>query len=110
MQKLNENPTNADVAYAGLLRRNDDALQIITALRNVALSNLEKADLVKAGFARLQNNPNAACQQHIQQVTQRNCEMIADLQRSVSNATQKQHASAWFGKFATQFSSLTLAN
>lgn len=102
-EKLEERPTQPDIAYAEILRRSQDLSQTITALRETALSDSQKSDLIKKGFARLQYSPNEAYQQYAKQLTQSTCELIADL-HAVTDKKQKQHAITWFGKFVTQLS------
>jgi hypothetical protein len=108
-KKLEDTHTQPSIAYDEMLRRNEDAYQIITTLQKGTLSDSQKTDLVKEGFLRLTDSPNPTYRQHAKQVTQRTCEIISHL-HALTNATQKQHASAWFGKLITQLSNFRTAN
>jgi DNA polymerase elongation subunit (family B) len=105
-QKLQETPTQPNIVYAEILRRNEDIVQIIIALRENTLNEEQKTALIKAGFARLQESPNKLYQEHANQINQRTCEIIADV-HDFSDAKQKKHASHWFGQFEQQLLSLS---
>ncbi|MFD0913373.1 DUF6279 family lipoprotein [Methylophilus luteus] len=98
---------NSDPAliYAEILRRDEDALNILKAIQNPAVSTEEKTQLVRAGFERMQHSPNQAYQAHIDKITQQTCATIASLQ---ANATAKQrlHAQHWVEDYKTQFTTL----
>jgi hypothetical protein len=87
------------------LRRDEDALNILKALRNPASSNEEKTQLVRAGFERMQNSPNTAYQAYIDKLTQQTCETIASLHASTT-AKQRLHAQQWVEDYKTQFTQL----
>ncbi len=93
------------LAYAEILRRNEDVYQIVTALHNQSLSTENKSQLVKQGFERLKSSPNPAYQVYANQVKQRTCEIMAELHAS-TNAKQKQHAKDWLENYIVQFSGL----
>jgi Spy/CpxP family protein refolding chaperone len=107
--QLENSDIQPSITYAEILRRNEDIVQIITAIRNPTLSQDDKYALVSAGFERLQLSPNLVYQAYAKQVNQRTCEIIADLQQSTDH-TQKAHAVAWLGKYISQFSNLALVN
>lgn len=93
------------IIYAEILRRDEDTLAILKALRNPASSYEEKSQLVRAGFERMQTSPNAAYQTHIDTVTQLTCETIASLQ-ATTTAKQRLHAQQWVDDYKTQFTQL----
>lgn len=105
-QKLQESPTQPAIVYAEILRRNDDIVQIIMALREKTLNEEQKTALIKAGFARQQESPNKVYQQHANQINQRTCDIIAGV-HDFADAKQKKHASEWFGEFEQQLLSLS---
>ncbi|MDO8960597.1 MAG: DUF6279 family lipoprotein [Methylophilus sp.] len=108
-KKLEDSHTQPSIAYDEMLRRNEDAYQIITTLHKTTLSDSQKTDLLKEGFLRLTDSPNPTYLQHAKQVTIRTCEIISHL-HALTNATQKQHANAWFGKQITQLSNFRTVN
>jgi len=93
------------IIYAEILRRDEDTLTILKALRNPASSYEEKSQLVRAGFERMQTSPNTAYQTHIDTVTQLTCETIASLQ-ATTTAKQRLHAQQWVDDYKTQFTQL----
>lgn len=93
------------IIYAEILRRDEDTLSILKALRNPASSNEEKSQLVRAGFERMQNSPNPAYQAYIDKLTQQTCETIANLHASTT-AKQRLHAQQWVEDYQTQFTQL----
>jgi hypothetical protein len=99
------NHSDPALVYAEILRRDDDALNILKALRNPATSNEEKSQLVSAGFERMQHSPNLAYQAHIDKVTQQTCVTIASLHAN-STAKQRLHAQYWVEDYKTQFTTL----
>jgi hypothetical protein len=98
---------NSDPAliYVEILRRDEDALNILKALRNPAASNEEKSQLVSAGFERMQHSPNPAYQAHIDKITQQTCATIASLHAN-STAKQRLHAQQWVEDHKAQFTTL----
>ena len=104
-QKLLSTPTQPQVIYTEILRRNDDVLKSIHELRNAEMTDSQKYELIKSGLGRLQYSPNEEYQRHADLITQRTCEMIADLHAS-TDQTQKQHASAWLDSLVGQLSTL----
>ncbi|MGQ3091764.1 MAG: DUF6279 family lipoprotein [Methylophilus sp.] len=99
--------SNSDPAliYAEILRRDEDALNILKAIQNPAASNEEKSQLVRAGFERMQHSPNPAYQAHIDKITQQTCATIASLHAN-STAKQRLHAQHWVEDYKTQFTLL----
>lgn len=93
------------IIYAEILRRDEDTLTILKALRNPATSTEEKSQLVHAGFERLQTSPNPVYQVYIDKLTQQTCETIASLHASTT-AKQRQHAQQWVDDYKTQFTQL----
>ena len=93
-QRLELANINPAISHQEILRRNDDALTILTVLQNQSLTNDEKAQLVKAGFHRLQNSPNQDYQSYADTMTNYSCETMANLHVS-TNAQQKLHAKNW---------------
>jgi len=100
-QKLMASPTEPSIIYAEILRRNEDIIQTIIALRNNELNQTKKDALIEAGFGRLQSSPNIKYQLHANQITQRTCEMVSELHESTSQ-TQKKHANAWINDISNQ--------
>jgi hypothetical protein len=93
------------IIYAEILRRDEDALNILKALRNPASSNEEKTQLVRAGFERMKNSPNPAYRAYIDKLTQQTCETIASL-HTTTTVKQRQHAQQWIEDYKTQFTQL----
>lgn len=91
--------------YAEILRRDEDTINILRAIRNPASSNEEKSQLVRAGFERMQNSPNVAYQVYIEKVTQLTCETISSL-HATTTAKQRLHAQQWVEDYKMQFTQL----
>ncbi|MDP2152106.1 MAG: DUF6279 family lipoprotein [Methylotenera sp.] len=106
-QKLLTSNYQAEISYAELLRRNEDALQIVTSLKRENLDKTEQQALVEQGFERLRNSPNSVYQNYANLLKQGSCEIIADL-HATTDAKQKQHAKAWLENFITALKSLSL--
>ena len=104
-EKLLASNFKAETSYTEILRRNEDALQIVTLLKQENLDHEQKKTLVREGFERLRNSPDPAYQSHANQVKQGSCEMIADL-HATTDIKQKQHAKAWLENFIMVFKSL----
>lgn len=104
-QAIAKSDIDPAIIYAEILRRDEDALTILKALRDPALPNEEKSQLVRAGFERMQNSPNPAYQTHIDKVTQQTCETIASLHASTT-AKQRHHAQQWVEDYKMQFTQL----
>ena len=104
-QAIAKSDIDPAIIYAEILRRDEDALTILKALRNPALPNEEKSQLVRAGLDRMQNSPDTAYQTHIDKVTQQTCETIASLHASTT-AKQRHHAQQWVNDYKTQFTQL----
>jgi hypothetical protein len=106
-QKLLASNYKAEITYTEVLRRNADALQIVTALKQDNLDQQQKQTLVEQGFERLRNSPDPIYQNYANQIKQSSCEMIADL-HATTDVKQKHHAKAWLENFITTFKSLAL--
>lgn len=106
-QKLLASNYKAEITYTEVLRRNADALQIVTSLKQDNLDQQQKQTIVKQGFERLRNSPDPIYQNYANQIKQSSCEMIADF-HATTDAKQKQHAKAWLENFITTFKSLAL--
>ena len=104
-QSIAKSDIDPTLIYAEILRRDEDALTILKALRNPASSNEEKSQLVRAGFERLQNSPNQAYQAYIDKLTQQTCETIASL-HATTTTKQRSHAQQWVEDYKTQFTQL----
>lgn len=106
-QKLLASNYKPDIQYTEILRRNEDALQIVTSLKRENLDLEQKQTLVKQGFERLKTSPDLVYQNYANQVKQSSCEMIAEL-HITTDLKQKQHAKAWLESFITAFEWLAL--
>lgn len=106
-QKLLASNYKPEISHTEVLRRNEDAFQIVTLLKQENLDQEQKKLLVKQGFDRLKNSPDPVYQNYANQVKQRSCEMIADL-HATTDLKQKQHANAWLENFITVFKNLAL--
>ena len=106
-QKLFASNYKPEIQYTEILRRNEDALQIVTSLKQVNLDEKQKQTLVKQGFERLKNSPNLIYQNYANQLKQGTCEFIADL-HATTDLKQKQHAKAWLENLITAFEWLAL--
>ncbi len=108
--KLNEIPFKPALSYAEILRRHNDAKHIIGLLQSPSssaeLSFEDKSQLIKAGFERLTNSPNADYQRYADQHKQNICNTIAELHAS-TDSKQKQHAQNWLENYIVQFSQLS---
>jgi hypothetical protein len=104
-QSIARNNVDPATIYSEIQRRDEDALNILKALRNPSMSNEEKSQLVRAGFERMQNSPNLAYQTHIDKITQQTCETTASLHASTT-AKQRLHAQQWVEDYKTQFTQL----
>ena len=106
-QRLALSNINPEISYTEILRRNDDAFTILSALQNQSLSVEEKSQLVKAGFNRLQKSPNQIYQKYADELTKHTCETIANLHAS-SNEKQKLHAKNWLQDYIVQLTALQI--
>lgn len=106
-QSIAKNNFDPALVYSEILRRDEDAVTILKALRNPDLSTEEKSQLVRVGFERMQHSPNQAYQTHIDNITQQTCETIATLHAS-TNAKQRLHAQQWVEDYKTQFTTLQI--
>lgn len=104
-QKLLASNYKAEIGYTEILRRNKDALQIVTSLKQGNLDHEQKQILVKQGFERLRNSPDLVYQNYANHLRQSTCEMIADL-HATTDLKQKQHAKTWFETYIKVFDSL----
>jgi len=105
-QKLLAANFKPEISYQEILRRNDDALKIMSTLATVRLTQAQQQQLLKQAFQRLRISPNHEYQRYADQAKQRSCEMIADL-HTTTDTKQKQHAIAWLENFITQFKTLS---
>lgn len=106
-QAIAKSDIDPAIIYAEILRRDEDTLSILKALRNPASSNEEKSQLVRAGFERMQNSPNPAYHAYIDKLTQQTCETIASLHASTT-AKQRHHAQQWVDDYKMQFTQLQI--
>jgi predicted Zn-dependent protease len=104
-QSLAQANIDPALRYKEILRRNQDAYQIVSELKNQSLSLDEKSQLVKAGFDRIRNSPNQAYQAHADALTQHTCKTIAEMHAS-TNAQQKLHAKNWLNDYIEQLTAL----
>ena len=104
-QSVAQAKINPEIRYKEILRRNQDAYQIVSELKNQSLSLIEKSQLVKAGFDRIRNSPNQAYQAHADAMSQHTCQTIADLHATTS-AQQKLHAKNWLNDYLVQLTAL----
>lgn len=104
-QAIAKHDIDPAIIYSEILRRDEDALDILKALRNPATPNEQKSQLVRAGFERMQNSPNPAYQAYVDSVTQLACETIANL-HATTTAKQRLHAQQWVEDYMTQFNQL----
>jgi hypothetical protein len=106
-QKLMASNFKAEINYTEILRRNEEALLILSKLKQENLDQEQKRNIVKQGFDHLKNSPNPVYQSYANQLKQGSCEMIADL-HATTDIQQKQHAKAWLENFITVFKNLAL--
>ena len=104
-QSIAEAKINPEIRYKEILRRNQDAYQILNALKNQPLSTDEKSQLVRAGFDRIRNSPNHAYQAHADAMSRYTCQTIADLHVSTS-PQQKLHAQNWLNDYIVLLTAL----
>jgi len=107
-QKLLAANYKPEMSYTEILRRNQDALQLVTALNQKNQDRIDKdqaQQLLKQGFERLHNSPNTVYQQYAEHIKLHSCEMIADLHTTTDNK-QKKHAQEWLENLILQLSSL----
>lgn len=106
-QKLLASNYKPEINYTEILRRNEDALKIVTALTQERMDQNRKQTLIKQAFERLRSSPNLDYQNYADHLKLHSCEMIADLHAS-TDMKQKQHAKVWLENFIMQFSGLIL--
>ena len=106
-ERLAQSHVNPAISYAEILRRNEDALGILKALQNRALTTEEKFKLVNAGFERMQNSPNQPYEDYANKITQQTCETIASLHASTT-AKQRLHARNWLDDYISQLNNLQI--
>jgi hypothetical protein len=104
-QSIMQSNSNPAITYKEILRRNEDAYQILNGLRNNNLSTQEKYQLTKAGFNRIQASPNANYQNYADNLANHSCASIANLHAS-STAKQKLHAYNWLETYIKQITAL----
>lgn len=106
-QKLLASNYKPEIRYTEIIRRNEDALKIVTALTQESVDQSRKQKLVKQGFERLNSSPDLGYQNYTDQLKLHTCEMIADLHAS-TDIKQKQHARALIENYITQFNGLSI--
>ena len=106
-QRLIEANINPAVSYKEIERRNEDALSIVSGLQNATLSRDEKAQLVIAGFERIQKSPNQAYESYVNALTNHTCQTISDLHAS-TNEKQKLHAKNLLDDYIAQMTALQI--
>lgn len=94
---------NPEMSYKEILRRNNDALDVLSKLQKpannaVPLSQDENYKIVKTSFERIQNSPDSNYQSYADALTNHTCETFASLHASTT-ATQKLHAKNWLQKY-----------
>ncbi len=104
-QSLAQAEINPAMGHQEIKRRNDDAFQILNALKNPALTLAEKSQLVKGGFERIQKSPNHDYQTYADALRNHSCETIVNLHASTS-AKQKLHAKNWLNDYMMQLTAL----
>ena len=107
-QQLDQFAIQPEMTYQEVLRRNEDVLQTLHALRNAKLSEAEQHQLISDGFKRLQNSPNSRYQAYATQMNLYTCKVISALHATTS-AEQKQHANEWFKQYINQLNTLTMS-
>lgn len=90
---------NPEVSYKEIIRRNNDALDVLNKLQKTAnsaalLSQSEKYSLVKTSFERIQKSPDFNYQNFADALTKHTCETFSNLHNSTTT-TQKLHAKNW---------------
>lgn len=105
-QKLADANFKPELSYKEILRRNEDALQTISALKTAKLAIAQRQQLLSQAFQRLRSSPNHVFQQYAGQAKQRSCEIFADLHATIDNK-QRQHAFEWLENLITQFKALS---
>lgn len=106
-QSLTKAAISPEVSYAEIERRNEDALTILKALQNQALTNNEETQLVKAGFDRMQKSPNLAYQSYADKLMAQTCETIANL-HNTTDSKQRLHAKNWLQNYVDQATALQI--
>ena len=104
-QKLLASNYKSEITYTEILRRNEDALRIVTLLKRESLDQDQKLTLIQQGFERLRNSPDPVYKNYENRVKQSTCEMIADL-HTRTDLKQKQHAMVWLESYITAIKSL----
>ena len=106
-QRLIEANINPAISYKEIERRNEDALSIVSGLQSATLSRDEKAQLVKAGFERIQKSPNQTYLSYVNALTNHSCQTISDLHAS-TNEKQKLHAKNFLDDYIAQITALQI--
>ena len=104
-QSLAQSHANPAISYPEILRRNEDAFNILKSLQNPAISVEEKSQIVNGGFDRMQKSPNHAYETYESKILQQTCETISNL-HATTNAKQKLHAKNWLGDYISQLNNL----
>jgi Family of unknown function (DUF6279) len=107
-QQLDQFAVQPEMTYQEVVRRNEDVLQTLHALRNPKLTEAEQNQLISDGFKRLQNSPNSSYQAYASQMNRYTCKVISALHATAS-IEQKQHANEWFKQHISQLNALALS-
>ncbi len=97
-QSLEQANIQPEITYKEILRRDQNTYETLNTLRDNNLSAEEKQLLLKAGFARLQNSPDAAYQTHADAMTKHTCQTMANLHGSTTEK-QKLHVKNWLAGY-----------
>lgn len=129
-QRLTQENIHPAISYSEIIRRNEDAFEILNALRNVNVNNDNarnnenvsnkvvseqnteqltkiKSKLVQAGFDRIQKSPDLAYQKYANDLAKHGCETIASL-HATTGAEQKLHAKKWLDDYIVQLTALQI--
>lgn len=106
-QSLAQSNINPAISYAEIQRRNNDAFQTLSALKNDLLASDEKSALVKAAFDRLHKSPNQDYLIYADAMAKNSCETIANL-HTITSAKQKLHAKNWLQDYINQIAALQI--
>ena len=122
-QRLAQANIKPAISYNEIIRRNNDAINILNALQDVNQNSDHsnnvgsepnadqlaeaKSKLVQAVFDRLQKSPNIIYQQYATEIAKNSCETIAILHATAS-AKQRLHAKKWIDYCIVQLTALQI--
>ena len=122
-QRLAQANIKPAISYNEIIRRNNDAINILNALQDVNQNSDHsnnvgsepnadqlaeaKSKLVQAVFDRLQKSPNIIYQQYATEIAKNSCETIANLHATAS-AKQRSHAKKWIDDYIVQLTALQI--